>query len=75
MVTGGIGDNINSLDSTELLRPGSDWQAITSRLHRSMDGVKVTTVENRVLLSGEWLIIITLLHLPHTGPCNRGIWL
>ena len=52
MVTGGYGDNY--LDSTELLRPGSDWQVITSaRLPRQMEGVRVTTVDNRVLLFGE----------------------
>ena len=55
MVTVGyIYDGDNKLDSTELLRPGSDWQEITSaRLPRPMYGVKVTTVDNRVLLSGE----------------------
>ena len=53
MVTGGWDDN-NRLDSTELLRPGSDWQEITSaRLPRPMNSVRVTTVDNRVLLSGE----------------------
>ena len=52
LVTGGYGDNW--LDSTELLRPGSDWQVITSaRLPRPMTGVRVNTVDNRVLLSGE----------------------
>ena len=56
MVTGGY-VGLNRLDSTELLRPGSDWQEITSaRLPRPMDGVRVNTVDNRVLLSGEWLI-------------------
>ena len=53
MVTGGYDDDYNRLDSTELLRPGSDWQVITSRLPRLMDGVRVTTVDNRVLLFGE----------------------
>merc|ERR1712110_924705 len=53
MVTGGYDDDYNRLDSTELLRPGSDWQVITSaRLPRPMEGVRVTTVDNRVLLSG-----------------------
>ena len=51
MVTGG--EDYNRLDSTELLRPGSDWQVITSRLPRPMVGVRVTAVDNRVLLSGE----------------------
>ena len=58
MVTGGYGDSGNVdggyLDSTELLRPGSDWQEITSaRLPRPMHGVRVTNVDNRVLLFGE----------------------
>ena len=57
LVTGGldVGD-YNRLDSTEVLRPGSEWQEITSaRLPRPMDGVRViTTVDNRVLLFGEW---------------------
>ena len=53
MVTGGF-DGDKFLDSTELLRPGSDWQVITSaRLPRQLWGVRVTTVDNRVLLSGE----------------------
>ena len=53
MATGGYyGGNI--LDSTELLRPGSNWQEITSaRLPRPMEAVRVTTVDNRVILSGE----------------------
>ena len=47
-----------ALDSTELLRPGSDWQVITSaRLPRPLTGVRVTTVDNRVILFGEWNII------------------
>ena len=53
MVTGGS-DGIY-LDSTELLMPGSVWQEITSaRLPRPMNGVSVATVDNRVLLFGEW---------------------
>ena len=49
------------LDSTELLRPSSDWQEITSaRLPRPMYGVRVITVNNRVLLFGEWRPIIIL---------------
>ena len=60
------------LDSTELLRPGSDWQVITARLPRPLKGVRVTTVDNRILLFGECLTIILLLDLPNTGPCYRG---
>ena len=55
LVTGGWGDYRKRLDSTELLRPGSQWQEITSaRLPRPMRGVRVSTVDNRVLLFGEW---------------------
>ena len=55
MVTGGWDDDdYNRLDSTELLRPGSGWQEITSaRLPRPMSSVRVNTLDNRVLLSGE----------------------
>ena len=53
LVTGGW-DGDNFLDSTEVLRPGSDWQEITSaRLPRPMTGVRVIIVDNRVLLFGE----------------------
>ena len=52
MVTGGY-DGDTDLDSTELLRPGSGWQEITSRLPRTLYGVRVMTVDNRVILSGE----------------------
>ena len=53
-MTGGFDDDYNNLDSTELLRPGSDWEEITSaRLPRPIRGVRVSTVDNRVLLFGE----------------------
>ena len=55
MVTGGYDPDDIALDSTELLRPGSGWQEITSRLPRPMYGVRVNTVDNRVILSGESL--------------------
>ena len=52
-MTGGY-DGDNRLDSTELLRPGSGWQEITSaRLPRTLRGVRMSTVDNRVLLFGE----------------------
>ena len=56
MVTGGgYDDDNNILDSTELLRPGSDWQVISSaRLPRLILAVRVITVDNRVILFGEW---------------------
>ena len=56
LVTGGY-DGDNRLDSTEMFRPGSDWQEISSaRLPRPMSGVGVTTVDNRVILFGEFNI-------------------
>ena len=57
-MTGGY-DGYNYLDSTELLRPGSNWQEITSaRLPRSMSGGRVATVDNRGQLVGELRIEI-----------------
>ena len=56
LVTGGYGygEHLNRLDTTELLRPGSGWQEISSaRLPRPMYGVRLSTVDNRVLLFGE----------------------
>ena len=52
LVTGGS-DGDNYLDTTEILRPGSDWQEISARLPRPMYALRVTTVNNRVLLIGE----------------------
>ena len=58
-MTGGY--NVGMLDSTEVLRPGSDWQEITSaRLPKPLQGVRVITVNNRVLLFGEWRHIFIL---------------
>ena len=55
LVTGGYDGDYNNLDTTEMLRPGSEWQVITSaRLPRPMSEVRVTTVDNRVILFGEW---------------------
>ena len=65
-MTGGY-DGYNTLDSTEVLRPCSGWQ-YSARLPRPMRGVRVSTVDNRVLLFGEWReILILLLSLPHTN--------
>ena len=73
MVTGGS-DGSNRLDSTELLRPGSSWKEISSaRLPRPMLGVRVTNVDNRVFLFGEWRhMLILLLHLPYTDTVTGG---
>merc|ERR1711860_184909 len=52
LVIGGYNGN-NFLDTTEILRPGSDWEVITSaRLPRPMNGVRAITVDNRVLIFG-----------------------
>ena len=68
LVTGGYDDHINRLDTTEFLRPGSDWQVITSaRLPRKMYGLRVATVDNRVFLFGEWNISCNL-HPPSHSP-------
>ena len=58
-MTGGY-DGHNTLDSTEVLRPCSDWQ-YSARLPRPMRGVRVSTVDNRVLLFSEWREILILL--------------
>ena len=54
LVTGGamFGD---ILDTTEIYRPSTEeWQVISSaRLPRPLQGVRVTTMDNRVLLFGE----------------------
>ena len=53
MVTGGWSGKAK-LDSTEVLRPGFEWQEITSaRLPMPMTRVRVSTVNNRVLLFGD----------------------
>ena len=60
-MTGGYDDDYKTLDSTEVLRPGSDWQEITSaRLPKQLQGVRVITVNNRALLFGEWRHIFIL---------------
>ena len=73
LVTGGFDDDVNNLDSTEFLRPGSDWQEISARLPRPMYGLRVTTVDNRVILFGEWNIYkLSLIFIsPYTGPYYR----
>ena len=66
-MTGGF-----KLDSTEVLRPGSNWQEITSaRLPRPLTGVRVINVNNRVLLFGEWRQIIIIAAQP-TLTCVAG---
>ena len=70
-MTGGVnydGYN-NKLDSTEVLRPGSEWQEITkARLPRPMYGVRVITVDIRVLLFGEWKQILIYLKPKFKSP-------
>ena len=72
LVTGGWDDD-NRLDSTEVLRPGSNWEEITSaRLPRPMSGVRVITFNNRVLLFGEWKHFIILISRENTRPEVRA---
>ena len=67
LVTGGRDEDYNYLDTTEFLRPGSDWQVITSaRLPRPMSGLRVATVDNRVFLFGEWNISCNLYPPSHS---------
>ena len=69
LVTGGW-STTDRLDTTEMFRPDSDteWQVISSaRLSRPMYGVRVTTVDNRVLLFGEWNMSCNL-HPPSHSP-------
>ena len=55
LVTGGRDGPGKRTRQTEFLRPGSDWQVISSaRLPRKLWAVGVTTVDNRVILFGEW---------------------
>ena len=59
LVTGGIGNdsvpypNIDWLDTTELLVPGSNsWRLATSLLPQPMGGVRVASVDNTLFLAG-----------------------
>ena len=64
MVTGGLDGS--RLDSTEILRPGSDWQEITAKLPRPMFAVRMATVDNRVLLFGKTYYCCVVVSLTHT---------
>ena len=71
LVTGGYNEDYNILDSTEILRPFSGWQEITTaRLPWPLRGARVTTLDNRVLLFGE-LDILSFIQpnstILHTG--------
>ena len=62
LVTGGRDDDGNYLDSTEIIRStrrddwdGTVWKEITNKVkHRPMNLMMVTSLDNRVLLFGEW---------------------
>ena len=74
LVTGGYDNNYIRLDSTEVLRPGSEWKEITSaRLPRPLTAVRVITVNNRVLLFGERRLIITLTAPSDHWPVLQGV--
>ena len=74
LVTGGEDEDYKDLDTTELLRPGSGWQVISSaRLPRPSGGVRVTTVDNRVLLFGEWNISCNLYPPSHSPVLQEDI--
>ena len=62
LVTGGWDSNTDYLDSTELLVPGSgSWRLATGLLPRPMVDVRVATVDNKVFLTGENIIIIIVV--------------
>ena len=68
LVTGGKTETYGYLDSTELLWPGSDsvWEEISSaRLPRHLSGVRITNVDNRVLLFGALSISLDLYSSSH----------
>ena len=49
MVTGGWGESL--LDSTEILIDNA-WRTVTARLPTVLFGMKIATINNRVLLFG-----------------------
>ena len=60
LVTGGSGRD--SLDSTELLVPGSgSWRLATGLLPQPMDSVRVATVANTLYLTGGIVIILPVM--------------
>ena len=71
LVTGGCTDNYCNyyVDSTELLVPGSgSWRLATGLLPRPMVDVRVATVDNKVFLTGENMIIIIVVMVT----CNNA---
>ena len=67
LVTGG--ENYpDYLDSTELLVPGSgSWRLATGLLPRPMVDVRVATVDNKVFLTGENIIITIVVMVTCTN--------
>ena len=59
LVTGGSNFNRLLLASTEVYRPSAgEWREVPGgALPRPMDGVRVVTLDNRVLLFGEKIIL------------------
>ena len=60
LVTGGTVSNMNQLASTEVYRPSAgEWREVPGgALPRPMWGVRVVTLNNRVLLFGKKIILI-----------------
>ena len=63
LVTGGQDFNFKYLDSTEVYYPSAgEWREVPGALPRPMAGMQVVTLNNRVLLFGE-MIILNLLDI------------
>ena len=60
LVTGGLDSRIQDLASTEVYRPSAgEWREVPGgALPRPIYGVRVVTLNNRVLLFGEKIILI-----------------
>ena len=58
LVTGGVGSERQLLASTEVYYPSAgEWREVPGALPRPMEGVGVVTLNNRVLLFGEIIIL------------------
>ena len=58
LVTGGLDSEEDLLASTEVYYPSAgEWREVPGALPRPMRGVRVVTLNNRVLLFGEIIIL------------------
>ena len=58
LVTGGENTHSWPLSSTEVYYPSAgEWREVPGALPRPMDGVRVVTLNDRVLLFGEMIIL------------------